>query len=160
MLILPRNQVNDKMRLVNQRKETRNSEALQSPRWDAKLVAEHSLRWLQARGHGGHTAGGADADAAATAVSLKDAVGMLLHRMVLDGLFASSVCRTLDLWKAWADNGGMRKSDHAALLDAREAFAHASLLVAVIRDTTVAHEGTLSTDLQDCMSLWRTVRLG
>jgi hypothetical protein len=136
------------MRVETQRREARASEALQSPRWDAKLVAEHNLRWLKAHGH------------VDDAVALKDAVGMLLHRMILDGQFASSVCQTLDLWKAWADNGGMRKSDSAALQDAREAFAQASLLVAMIKDTTVAHEGTLSTDLQDCMGMWRTVRLG
>jgi hypothetical protein len=140
--------VQDHRRRDDQRREARALEALQSPKWDTKLVAEHNLRWLKARGHVDEP------------VALKDAVGALLHRMILDGQFAASVCGMLDLWKAWSDNGGMRKSDHAALADARETFAEASLLVAMIKDTTTAHEGTLSMDLQECMAMWRVVRLG
>lgn len=149
------------MRLENQRRETRTSEALQSAKWDTQRVAEHNLRWLRSRGHvaGGETATATGA-AAAAAGELKDAVGTLLHRMVLDGDFATTVCRVLDVWKAFADNGGMRKSDFVALYDAQEAFACASLLVALIKDTTTAREGALSVDLQDCMRMWRTVRLG
>ncbi len=88
-------------------------EALQSPRWDTKLVAEHNLAWLRRGGHVGDGLG------------LKDAVGTLLHRMVLDGQFAASVCRMLDLWRAWADLGGMRKTDHHALQADQAVFAQA-----------------------------------
>ena len=56
-------------------------EALQSPKWDTKLVAEHSLQWLKVNGHW---------DASLT---LKDVVGFMLHRMVLDGEFASNIFR-------------------------------------------------------------------
>ncbi|KAK8023116.1 hypothetical protein PG991_006997 [Apiospora marii] len=139
----------DRMRLDRQRQDARQSEALQSPKWDTKLVADHNLRWLKSRG------------AVDDSLSLKDAAGTLLHRMVLDGQFTSSVCGMLDLWKAWADNGGMRKSDYTALRDDQETFAHASLLVALIKDaTTAAHEGSLSVELHECMRMWRTVRLG
>lgn len=85
---------------------------------------------------------------------------MLLHRMVLDGEFAASICKVLDLWKAWADNGGMRRSDLDTLREKQELFALASLLVALVRDTVTAHEGTLSLDLQECLRIWKTVRLG
>ncbi|KAI0175305.1 hypothetical protein BJ166DRAFT_171216 [Pestalotiopsis sp. NC0098] len=142
------NDMRDKMRLDNQRREARELEALQSPKWDNKLVAEHNLKWLKTAGH------------IDEGVVLKDAVGMLLHRMVLDGQFAAAVCKVIDLWKAWADNGGMRASDLSALREAQDMFARASLLVAVIKDTTVALEGTLSMDLQECMRIWKTVRLG
>ncbi|KAI0129562.1 hypothetical protein BJ170DRAFT_719522 [Xylariales sp. AK1849] len=138
----------DSIRIDSQRREARAFEALQSPKWDAKLVAEHNLRWLKNR---------RNIDDSAV---LKDEVGTLLHRMVLDGEFASSICKMLDLWKAWADNGGMRKSDYAEVEVAQETFAQASLLVAMIKDTTTALEGTLAIDLQECMRIWRTVRLG
>ncbi|KAK7991744.1 hypothetical protein PG996_013242 [Apiospora saccharicola] len=139
----------DRMRLDRQRQDTKQSEALQSPKWDTKLVADHNLRWLKSR------------SAIDDSLSLKDAAGTILHRMVLDGQFTSSVCGILDLWKAWADNGGMRKSDFTALRDDQETFAHASLLVAMMKDaTTAALEGSVSVELQECMRMWRTVRLG
>jgi hypothetical protein len=136
------------MRADSQRKEQRESEALQSPKWDNKLIAGHNLKWLKAKKHMDESIG------------LRDAAGTLLHRMVLDGQFSSAICRVLNLWKAWADNGGMRRSDFVALRDDQETFAKASLLVAMIKDTTTAHEGTLSMDLQECIRMWRTVRLG
>lgn len=140
--------VRDKMRLDSQRRDARMMEAMQSPKWDTKLVAEHNLAWLKNRGHVPHDA------------TLKDAVGTLLHRMVLDGQFSSGMCRMLDLWRAWADNGGMRKTDHAVLQNDTVTFAQATLLIALIKDTSAALEGTLSTDLQECMRMWRKVRLG
>ncbi|KAI1353799.1 hypothetical protein F5Y01DRAFT_275331 [Xylaria sp. FL0043] len=146
------NEMRDRSRRDAQRRETRRHEALQSPKWDAKLVASHNLTWLQHR------------KIVDPSLSLRDVVGTLLHRMVLDGDFASSICATLDAWKAWADNGGMRNSDFEALQSSSgggyETFALASLLVALIKDATTAHEGTLSMDLQECLRMWRVVRLG
>lgn len=111
-------------------------------------MAEHNLGWLRNAGE------------VPAGLGLKEVVGTLLHRMVLDGQFASRLCRMLDLWKAWAENGGMRKSDLAALQEDQAAFAYATLLVAMIKDTAAAVEGTLSMDLQECLRMWRTVRLG
>ncbi|KAL2170219.1 hypothetical protein VTG60DRAFT_5087 [Thermothelomyces hinnuleus] len=124
-------------------------EALQSPKWDTKLVAEHNFAWLVSKGEVDERVRG-----------VKEVVGNVLHRMVLDGEFTSRLCRMLDLWKAWAENGGMRKSDLAALQEDQVTFAYATLLVAIIKDTSTALEGTVSMDLQECLRLWRTVRLG
>ncbi len=172
-----------------QRREAREGQALQSPKWDTKLVAEHCLRWLlseqereRARGRReeeeeeGEDGGGAATDDViwiAADGSARDAAGTLLHRMVLDGGVASSVCAMLDRWKAWADNGGMRRSDMDALRAAPAVFARAALLAAVIRDAAAAamtetaaaahhHDGggALAVDLQECLRMWRTVRLG
>ncbi|KAI2627019.1 hypothetical protein GGS26DRAFT_562441 [Hypomontagnella submonticulosa] len=146
----------DRMRVENQRRETRILEALQSPKWNTKLVAEHNLSWLRQKQQRA-TAVGVNVN---ESLALRDIVGTLLHRMVLDGEFASSICRILDLWKAWADNGGMRRSDFETLQEKQELFALASLLVALVRDTATAHEGTLSLDLQECLRMWKIVRLG
>jgi len=124
-------------------------EALQSPKWDTKRVAEYNYAWLQKTGEVDGWVGG-----------LKEAVGSVLHRMVLDGEFSSRLCRMLDLWQAWAENGGMRKSDMAALQEDQVTFAYATLLLAVIKDTASAAEGTVSVDLQECLRLWRIIRLG
>ncbi|KAI0553081.1 hypothetical protein F4679DRAFT_494525 [Xylaria curta] len=142
------NEMRDRSRRDAQRRETRRHEALQSPKWSTNLVAEHNLNWLRARKV-------VDAEFA-----LREVVGMLLHRMVLDGEFASTICEMLDVWKAWADNGGMRNTDLDILEVRQETFAQASLLVALVKDATGAHEGTLSMDLQECLRMWRVVRLG
>jgi hypothetical protein len=135
-------------RTNNERRERKVLEAMQSPKWDNKLVADHELKWLKQSGHLPATIG------------LREAVGQILHRMVLDGQFSALLCRMLDLWKAWADNGGMRKSDLTALETDKITFAQATLVVAVIKDTSGATEGTLSMDLQECLRIWRKVRLG
>ena len=136
------------MRLENQRREARTLEAFQSPKWDTKTVAGHSFTWLKSR------------EELPDSTNLREYAGMLLHRMVLDGQFASTLCRMLDLWKAWGENGGMRKSDLSALEEDQLSFAQASVLLSIIKDTSGALEGTLSMDLQECMRMWRTVRLG
>jgi hypothetical protein len=123
-------------------------EALQSPKWDGKLVAEHCFRWLKGRNCW---------DEKSTA---KDVAGFLLHKMVLDGEFSSELCRMLDRWKAWGEVGGMKKDDYLFLQENQTVFSNAALLVALIRDTSVAAEGTVSMDLQECLRMWKKVRLG
>ncbi|KAI0408455.1 hypothetical protein F4802DRAFT_414041 [Xylaria palmicola] len=142
------NDMRESSRRDAQRRQARRHEALQSPKWDTKLVAEHNLYWLRTRNL-------VDGE-----LALRDVVGVLLHRMVLDGQFASAICEMLDTWKAWADNGGMRTADLEILEQRQEIFAQASLLMALIKDATGAHEGTLSMDLQECLRMWRVVRLG
>ncbi|KAK0629151.1 hypothetical protein B0T17DRAFT_589061 [Bombardia bombarda] len=141
-------EMRDKMRIDSQRREARSLEALQSPKWDPEVVAGHTLAWLKGRG------------AVPEAANLRDVVGTILHRMVVDGQYTTSLCRMLDLWKAWAENGGMRASDMTALRDDLVTFTHATLLVAIIKDTASGTEGTLSMDLQDCLRMWKQVRLG
>ena len=140
--------VRDKMRRENQRREERQMEALQSPKWNASRVAEHNLRWLKSQGHINDF------------LSVSEAVGVVLHRMVLEGQFANQICEILDLWRIWSDNAGMRKADFNALKDEQAIFAQASLLVAVIKESTAAMAGSLSVDLQECLGMWKKVRLG
>ncbi|KAJ5012593.1 hypothetical protein K4K57_004007 [Colletotrichum sp. SAR 10_99] len=141
----------DRMRLDTQRRETRAHEAIQSPKWDAALVASHNLRWLQQHGL---------VSSQPISGSLRAVAAGLLHRMILDGEFAGEMSRMLDQWKAWAENGGLRKSDLETLRESLKSFALASLLVAVIKDVGAAAEGSLSMDLQECLRMWRQVRLG
>lgn len=123
-------------------------EAFQSPKWDTKVVAGHNFEWLKGK------------EEVQGSMDLREYAGALLHRMVLDGQFASKLSRMLDLWKAWAENGGMRKSDLSTLQEDLVAFAQASVLLSLIKDTSGALEGSLSMDLQECMRLWKIVRLG
>jgi hypothetical protein len=85
---------------------------------------------------------------------------VVLHRMILDGQFADAICGILDLWRVWSDNAGMRKADLNTLREQQVVFAQASLLVAVIKESTIAMQGSLSVDLQECLGMWKKVRLG
>lgn len=139
--------VHDQVRLEDKSRASRTHEALQSPRWDATRIAEHALRWLKNRDYLGGPA------------SLEAIAGAILHRMVLDREFSSSICAVLDPWKAWVDNGGMRGSDLSAMQEAPEMFAQAILLVALVKDAAMGNQQTL-VDLQACVRTWKTVRLG
>lgn len=141
-------ELNTTRRRDAQRAEQRMVEAIQSPKWDNKLVAEHNLTWLKKEGHAeeGH--------------DLKRSVEILLWRMVNESQFAEDIARTLDAWKAFVDNGGMRKADYLALKESQLGFAQASLLVAIIEDSVTAAHGSLTMDLQECIRVWKKVRLG
>ncbi|KAL0941878.1 uncharacterized protein CTRU02_204641 [Colletotrichum truncatum] len=141
----------DQMRQDVRRREAREFEAIQSPKWDAALVASHNLRWLQNHSH---------VPSDPTSGSLRAVAAGILHRMILDGAFANEMSTVLSQWKTWAENGGMRQSDFAALRDGPKHFALASLLVAVIKDAGSATEESLGMDLQECLRMWRQVRLG
>jgi hypothetical protein len=124
-----------------QRAETRMVEALQSPKWDNKLVAEHNLSWLKKEGHveEGH--------------DLKRAVEVLLWRMVNQIKIAEDLAQMLDAWKAFVDNGGIRRVDYQALKNSQVNFAYASLMIAIIEDSATAAHGSLAMDLQECVRI-------
>jgi len=127
---------------------TRIIEAIQSPKWDNKLVAEHNLLWLKKEGHVENTH------------DLKRSVEILLWRMVNEPIFAQDLAQSLFSWQAFVDNGGMRKAEYLALKENQIVFAYASLFLAVIKASVTAAHGSLAMDLQECMRIWKTVRLG
>ena len=131
-----------------QRFETRIIEALQSPKWDHGLVASHFLSWLKSENH------------IHESHDLRRAVEVLLWRMVSDVSFAKEIGEALDAWKAFVDNGGMRKADYLALKEKLVPLAWASLVVAGIADSVVAASGSLAVDLGECFRVWKKVRLG
>jgi hypothetical protein len=80
--------------------------------------------------------------------------------MVNEPIFAGEIASMLDSWQAFVDNGGMRRSEYTMLLDKKMPFAWATLLVGVIADSTSAVHGSLALDLQECVRVWKKVRLG
>lgn len=93
-------------------------------------------------------------------MTTKEAVGSLLHRMVLDGQLASAVAQVLDAWRAWSEVGGMRQADYEVIRDKSETFAQAVLLMALVKKCGQEAEGSLTADLQECFRVWKVVRLG
>lgn len=123
-------------------------EALQSPKWNNKVIADHCLRWLQHRGDWNEK------------LTVREVVGFMLHRMVTNEEFTTAACRMLDTWKSWSDNGGMRRADFQMIRDDPVMFAQTTLFMSLVTGTSTGAEGTLAMDLQECMRLWRKVRLG
>ena len=140
--------VRDRTRRMNQQNDQRMLEAIQSPRWDAKRIAANSLGWLSSHGHCDKSFG------------VKETVGFLLHRMIVDAEFASSISWMLDMWKTWADVGGMKRAEYSTVRDNQVLFAQAILLVSLIMEAATTTSGTLSADLQECLHLWKSIRLG
>lgn len=124
--------------------------ALASSRWDPPRVAATSLRWLQGGGH--------------VDTSLKtpsEAAGALLHRIVREPAFAASVFDMLDAWRVWASAGsGMGRPHLEGLQAHRLEFAVASVLLGVVGEVVVSEVGVLAVDMTECMTRWKTVRLG
>jgi hypothetical protein len=123
-------------------------EAHQSPKWGNKLIAGKVLPWLQKEGH---------VDASHDS---KRAVEVLLWKLINDPPMTRDLARMLDQWKAFVDNGGLRKADYLTLKENRVMFGYASLLLAVIEDSVMAALGSLAMDLQECIRIWKRVRLG
>lgn len=131
-----------------QRADTRMLEALQSPKWDNKLVAEHNLAWLKSQGH------------VARSYDIKRVVEILLFKMIRDAVLAASLTTMLDAWKAWVDNGGMARANYLMLKEHQTTFAYASLILSIIGDSFTAVDGSLAMDLQESVKIWKRVRLG
>ena len=140
--------INLKRRRDADRSELRVTEALQSPKWDNKLVAEHNLAWLKKEGY-------VDPEH-----DLKRATEVLLWRMITEVDLTKQVVQVLDLWKAAVDNGGLRKAEFQDLKRQQVDFAWATLMLAMIEDSAAAVQGSLARDLQECFRIWKKVRLG
>lgn len=131
-----------------QRAEAKLVEAIHSPKWSNKLVADHHLIWLKKEGV-------VDNDH-----DLKRAVEILLWRMVNEPQLAEAIGVMLDQWKAFVDNGGMRRAEYLELKEKQVLFAQASLILAIIEEVVTASHGSLASDLQECVRIWKKVRLG
>lgn len=113
-------------------------------------MAVTSLRWLQAGGH---------VDASLKTPS--EAAGALLHRIVCEPAFATSVFDMLDAWKVWASAGSGMGRPHLEGLQAHKLeFAVASVLLGVVGEVVVSEVGLLAVDMAECMARWKTVRSG
>ncbi|KAM0270020.1 hypothetical protein ACHAQH_009591 [Verticillium albo-atrum] len=161
----------DKIHEDTQRKEARLLEALQSPKWTPAQLAPHALRWMKENSTRGSMFSAVSVPEVHVGWSLKPVLGPLLHAMVLDAELSSRLMAALETWKAWSENGGMRRADIDALIaDAdgeREAFALASLIAAGVGEaaagdgvTGVRAGEAVGADMQECLGMWPKVRLG
>lgn len=129
-------------------KEMEVIEALSSQRLGAALVAEANRKWLVEQGH------------ASTDASLSKIVEGLLFEMLRSEEKTRQIVDMLEAWRSWAEGGGMTRIQFDMVKEYRLEFAYAACFLEVIRESSSATASTLVADMQECLRLWRTVRLG
>jgi hypothetical protein len=139
----------EKKRLeMERRKLSETVEALGSARLGVGPVAEANRKWMIKNGH------------AKEGDSIKDIVESLLWEMVRWQERAHEVARMLEAWKGWVDNGGMTKAQFELVKSSQLQFAYASCVLSLVKDTAGSTSGSVVSDLQECLRIWKRVRLG
>ncbi|KIW00615.1 uncharacterized protein PV09_07812 [Verruconis gallopava] len=133
---------------AERRREQDLREGLASPRVGVGVVAKACVSWLAREAN------------VPEAAQLADVVGRILWEMVRDVRFAEDLSRMLDAWKEWSEAGGMTRSHFEAVKSNMLCFAYAACVLCLIRDTAGSTAGSVVNDLQECLRMWRKVRLG
>ncbi|KAF2248412.1 hypothetical protein BU26DRAFT_520093 [Trematosphaeria pertusa] len=132
----------------DQRRESEMAEAMQSQRLPIDVVADAHVKYL------------VDKFRLSEGVTVLVLVEQILYGMAQDTSFAKRISIMLDLWKSWAQSGGMTKSHYLAVKEDQVIFALASCVLAVMRGMVSEPMGSVVGDLQECLRIWKKVRLG
>ena len=130
------------------REEKRILEGLNSPRLDNSSVAKIGLKRII------KDAGLDDS------YTMQQAVESVLYQMVVDPSMAERVARSLDQWMDWTERGGMNKEHIELLKENTAVFCYASSIVLLIQQAFSKDDASVAADMQECMRLYRKVRLG
>ena len=136
-------------RLEQEKKhEVEIQEALRSPRLAVRVVAEAGVAYLVKQ------------KVVPEAATLALVVEKLLWEMMHDIETAKTIADTLEAWKCWADAGGMTKNHYETLRTQQTAFAYAACVLGIMAENAGAGVSTVVSDMQECLRLWKKVRLG
>jgi hypothetical protein len=140
----------DRRRAVEdeRKKEEDLREALVSQRVSTGMVAEACRKWLVGQ------------KKVMEGDGVVDVVASVLWEMVRDPTFANELARMLEMWKEWTEGGGMTKVHFEFVKKDMLYFAYAACVLSLIRDSAGSVAGSVVSDLQDCLRMWRKVRLG
>lgn len=131
-----------------QKREQAVTEAMLSQKLGMHIVAEANRKWLVRKKYAKDT------------ISITDIVEQILWGMIQDEAVAKRIATMLDQWKSWTQSGGMTKSHYAVLKEDQVTFALASCVLFVIKMTAAEPTGSVVSDLQECLRMWKRVRLG
>jgi len=131
-----------------QRREAQVVEAIQSQKLPIHVVAEANLEFLKGK------------LGLVSAPTLPCLLEQILFGMLQDRAFTMRLSVMLDLWKSWAQSGGMTKSHYLAVKEDQVAFALASCVLASMANMVTEPMGSVVGDLQECLRMWKKVRLG
>jgi hypothetical protein len=140
---------NQKKRVeAEKRKAAEMVEALGSQRLGIAPIAEASRKWLVEKGYVGEKEG------------VHGIVEVLLWEMVRVQEVTAEVAKMLDTWKNWADNGGMTKAQFDFVKESPLTFAYAACILCLIKESGGITSSSVVSDLQECLRMWKRVRLG
>ncbi|PGH07416.1 hypothetical protein AJ80_08001 [Polytolypa hystricis UAMH7299] len=135
-------------RALQEYEETRIVEGLSSTKLANKKVADGCLAWLVGRGEipDGYT--------------VPELARAVLYLMILDRARGKVIAEVCDRWLTWGNlSTGLNRSELDFLMENKVSFAYASSLVSVV-EVAASSEVQVSTDMQECLKLWKKVRLG
>lgn len=66
----------------------------------------------------------------------------------------------LTQWKGWVDGGGITREGYEMLKERKIEFCYAACLLALVGETAGSAAGNVGSDMQECLRLWKKVRLG
>ncbi len=130
------------------REEKRIFEALNSPRLGNSLVAKACLKSLIAK---------REMDEGS---SVQQAVEHIMYQMIIDVSTAERVSNMLDRWMKWTEQGGMSKEHLDYLKADTSTLCYVACILSLMQETLSKNESSVAADMQECMRLYRKVRLG
>ena len=142
------NAMQARMRRERERAEQREIEAIGSSRMETVVAAQAAFLHLKSQGGFG---GCSDVQQAAEKV---------LFEMLTDVEKSNEVCGVLERWESWTERGGMNREDLRAVLDNSLAFCRATCLMGVLKMAAGKGESSAALDMQECIRVWKKVRLG
>lgn len=142
------NEVRRSLQRDEQRREAQIIEAMQSQKLPITVVAEANRKWVLQR------------LSLPSDMTIPALLEQILYAMVADESFARRIAAMLDLWKSWGSSGGMTKTHYLAAKEDQVTFSLASFIFYIIRSTVSEPMGRVAGDLQECLRVWKKVRLG
>lgn len=137
-----------RQRRDREREEKRKTEALNSSRLHPGIVAQAAVKYLS-KNVGFEASSG-----------IQQTAESILFEMVEEETKALAICRVLDQWQRWNDRGGMNQEDLALATESPVHFSYAACLMGLFREASIREESSVALDLQECVRVWKKVRLG
>ncbi|KAA6413883.1 MAG: hypothetical protein FRX48_02245 [Lasallia pustulata] len=131
-----------------ERGEKRKTEALNSSRLASGVVAQAAMN---------HLSENAGFEAS---TEVQRTAERILFEMVKEEPKALAICKFLDHWQRWNDRGGMNREDLALATESPINFSYAACLMGLFREASIREESSVALDLQECVRVWKKVRLG
>ncbi|KMP03254.1 hypothetical protein CIRG_02947 [Coccidioides immitis RMSCC 2394] len=136
----------ESQRLKREYEEKRVTEVVNSPRLSNKIVAKACVSWLIAQKD------------IPNSYKITDVVRAALYLMALDVTRARLIANICDRWITWG-RSGLNTSDITELQQNKICFCYAATMVYTMQ-VAAQSDGKVSTHMQECLGLWKKVRLG
>lgn len=136
-----------RQRRDREREAKRKTEALNSSRLQPGIVAQAAMRYLSEK-VGFEAFNG-----------VQQTSESILFEMVEEETKALAICKFLDQWQRWNDRGGMNQEDLALATENPVHFSYAACLIGLFREASIREESSVAQDLQECVRVWKKVRL-